>query len=112
MKRFVILIVMACTGSDGHEPGDLDEVIGATCRDDRDCVSECAAGGDFPGGFCTLPCRDDGDCTADTICADTQAGICLFPCSANAECAFLGASYFCRERRDHFDRRIFVCMSD
>lgn len=117
--RFIpmILLLGAC-GSDGpggpgdHAPGDLDPVIGATCIDDRDCVSRCARGSDFPGGFCTLSCRDDRDCTSDTICADTHDGVCLFPCEAHVQCEFLGPAYFCRERRDYFDRRIFVCMSD
>ena len=120
MLRSLSLLALfaACGGDDGpfdpddHAPGDLDPVIGATCFDSRDCYARCASGGDFPGGFCTLPCRDDIDCTSDTVCADVQDGICLFPCAGHSECEFLGPAYFCRERNDLYDRRIFVCMSD
>lgn len=119
MRPILLVILLSACGNGGepggpgdHEPGGVDSVIGATCFDDRDCFSRCARGGDFPGGFCTLSCRDDLDCTSDTICTDTQDGICLFPCVGHAECGFLGPAYFCREKSDRFDRRIYVCMSD
>lgn len=106
------LIACGADGPGGHDPGSIDDVIGATCIDDRDCYAECARGGDLAGGFCTLRCRDDRDCTSDTVCTDAHDGICLIPCRAHADCALLGPSYFCREKRDFFDRPLFVCMSD
>lgn len=106
------LVACGADGPGGHDPGDVDDVIGATCIDDRDCYAKCARGDDLVGGFCTLPCRDDRDCTTDTVCTDTHDGICLFACRDHADCDLLGPSYFCREKRDFFDRAVFVCMSD
>lgn len=117
-QTLALIFALTACGNDGyndpgdHEPGELDPVIGATCFDDRDCLSECARGDDFPGGFCTLSCRSDLDCTSDTLCADTHDGVCLFPCDSSAECGFLGPAYFCREKRDFRNFRIVVCMSD
>jgi hypothetical protein len=108
MKRWLVLVILvACSGGPR-----VDEVVGASCIDGRDCADLCLRGGDFPGGFCSLSCRDDRDCPSDTICANVAGGVCLFPCDLRADCDFLGARYTCKERRDTFDRRVRVCIGD
>jgi hypothetical protein len=101
-----VLALAAC-----HDSGP-DAEVGGACIDDRDCAERCERGGDFPGGFCTLSCIDDRDCPVDTICAEVEGGVCLYPCELHADCDFLGRDYFCRDRRDTFDRPILVCMGD
>ncbi|HEY5938566.1 MAG TPA: hypothetical protein VIU61_28135 [Kofleriaceae bacterium] len=106
MKHLVVLALLAFgCGSDGP-----DDVVGASCRDDRDCVDLCEGGGDFPGGFCTLRCSDDVDCTSDTICADTHGGVCLFTCAQDSNCDFLGRDYGCRDKVDFYGNIVGVCM--
>jgi hypothetical protein len=95
--------IVAC-GSDGP-----DELVGATCRDDLDCVDACLRGGDYPGGFCTVACRDDRDCPSDTICTDRNGSVCLYPCEIDRHCDFLGP-YRCRDARDSFGRAVGVCL--
>jgi hypothetical protein len=107
MKHVLVLALLAigCGGSDAP-----DDVVGATCRDDRDCVDLCEGGGDFPGGFCTLRCSDDIDCTDDTLCADTHGGVCLYPCDRDSNCDFLGRDYGCRDKVDFNGLIVGVCM--
>jgi hypothetical protein len=109
MRNVLALALVFMLGC-GGDP--VDEVVGAACFDDRDCAERCETGGDFPGGFCTLSCFDDGDCTSDSICTDVEGGVCLFQCEFNSDCDFLGRAYSCRERRDTFDRRVFVCLGN
>ena len=100
----VVLFAAACGGP------DVDEYVGATCIDDRDCRDSCETGGDFPGGFCTLSCIDDRDCPSDTICAEVHGGVCMFPCDVHADCDFLGRGYACRDRDDWAGVRVGVCI--
>ena len=99
------VVIAACSGG-----VDADGVVGAACRDDRDCAERCETGGDFPGGFCTVRCIDDGDCPSDTYCVDTHGGVCLFACDVNEDCDFLGRAYQCRDKDDFADRPIAVCF--
>jgi len=47
------------------------------------------------GGFCTLACGSRGDCPSDTTCADREGGICLFECTDDDSCFFIGAGWRC-----------------
>lgn len=99
-----LLFVAACGGT------PVDEYVGASCRDDRDCRERCETGGEFPGGFCTLSCFDDRDCPSDTICTDVKGGVCMYPCDISADCDFLGREYSCRDRDDWDGVRVGVCI--
>ena len=96
MKSFVILCALFVTAC-GHGDGDIDETIGASCADDRDCDSSCYQGGDFPGGFCSLACNSDNDCPDDTYCMDEQGGVCMFACPA-FDCDRLGPGWKCENK--------------
>jgi hypothetical protein len=95
-----------------HDPGDLDPVIGAVCVDDRDCLAVCEGGGDFPGGFCTLPCGSDLDCTIDSVCITSHDGVCVFPCEPDGYCGFLGPAYTCKEQDAADGGKVYVCLGD
>ena len=74
MKSFILLCALIVAGC-GHSDGDIDETIGDTCSDDRDCDQRCFLGGDFPGGFCSLACETDNDCPGDTFCMSESGGV-------------------------------------
>jgi hypothetical protein len=90
MKQWMILGVMgwALAGCGGDGVGNTGDVVGGPCQDDNDCArgSECATGGDFPGGTCTVRCFDDRDCPSGTACIDTSGGICLLLCDFDTDC--------------------------
>ena len=108
MKHILLFALVLAAGCGGDE--DVDDVVGASCRNDRDCADLCEGGPDFPGGFCTLACRDDLDCTSDTICTETHGGVCLYTCSVDSHCDFLGIDYGCRDKNDVAGNRVGVCM--
>ena len=87
----VAAVLAACQGS------DVSRQIGARCDVAADCEQRCLAqGAGYPGGFCTIACNAPGDCPGDTTCADVEAGVCLFACSGDADCGFLGTGWTCQ----------------
>lgn len=103
-----MLLVSAC----GRDEGDVDEFIGATCGDDRDCDERCYRDGDkYPGGFCSIACNSDRDCPSDTFCVDENGGVCLFGC-VEFDCGRLGPGWVCRDRSRAGGGNIDVCFGD
>jgi len=98
------LLVGAC----GHGDGDIDETIGATCKDDRDCDQNCVMGGDFPGGFCSLNCDTDNACPDDSFCMEAEGGICQFACPA-FDCDRLGPGWECKSKKRRNGGETSVC---
>src|SRR5262245_11912484 len=97
MKRIILLIAIGC----GHGAGGIDKTEGKACASDRDCDHRCYQGGDFPGGFCSVPCSVDGDCPSDSVCTSNEGGVCMFVCPP-FDCARLGPGWFCQsvDRRE------------
>lgn len=113
MKTLIAISLLLCAlGACGGDGVVVDEVVGATCIDDRDCAELCERGGEFPGGFCTLSCRDDLDCPSDTLCAGVRGNICMYQCEIDIDCDFLGRNYFCVDEPDFAGRLVGVCMGD
>ena len=103
-----LLFAWGCGGGVGVD-GD---VVGGSCRDDRDCDPEgrCLRNDDFPGGQCTLRCGNDGDCPSDTYCIEREGGVCALACQFSDECR---GGYECkgqRSRERNGDR--LVCIGD
>ena len=105
MRLTLCAILLAACGGPG-----VDDLVGNSCIDDRDCRESCETGGDFPGGFCTVGCASDRDCPSDTICADVRGGVCMYPCDVSDDCRFLGRGYACRDRDDWAGVRVGVCI--
>jgi hypothetical protein len=110
LRVSVASLVLACAsagcGDDDHiGAGGL--LVGAACRDDFDCASECARGGDFPDGTCTLACRNDLDCPGGTFCIDKQGGICLLACGIDAHCR---PGYHCKHQKNRGGGDSDVCI--
>jgi hypothetical protein len=83
-------LVGACASS------DVSREVGARCDGANDCDGQCLGpGADYPGGFCTISCNARADCPSDTTCADREGGVCLFTCTNDQSCAFLGAGWRC-----------------
>jgi len=111
MRQLAMLCVLA-VGCGGHDLGDVDDTIGNSCSDDRDCDDVCLGpSGDFPGGFCSLRCIDDGDCPGDTYCVTSEGGTCLFICP-DFRCSDLGPGWQCEERDHVGGGKVFVCHGD
>lgn len=110
MKCLVFLCVLAAAAC-GHGDGDIDEVIGDSCSDDRDCEERCFIGGDFPGGFCSRACSTDNDCPADTFCMSESGGVCMFACPT-FDCARLGPGWECRSESRQNGGDVNVCSGN
>lgn len=95
MKHLLTCLIFAAAC--GHGAGSIDKTIGDTCLSDRDCDHVCFRGGDFPGGFCSVPCGSDLDCPDDAYCMAEAGGVCMFICPP-FDCARLGGGWQCRER--------------
>ena len=103
-----VLVVSAC----GRSDGDIDDLVGARCVDDRDCDNRCLRdSGDYPGGFCSIQCNSDDDCTTDSSCIAKDDGVCLFDCPA-FDCARLGPGWACKEKDRAGGGKITVCVGD
>jgi hypothetical protein len=111
MKTFVILCALVVGACGGHDTGDIDDVIGAACSTDRDCESRCYSGGDFPGGFCSLPCASDNDCPGDTYCMSESGGVCMFACPV-FDCSRLGPGWECRDENRLNGGNVSVCSGN
>jgi len=109
--RPLILFAILVGACGGHDVGEIDEVVGNACADDRDCDSRCYRDSDFPQGFCSLPCSSDQDCPSDTYCMDNHDGVCMFACPA-FDCDRLGVGWDCRDRGRVGGGEIHVCSGD
>ncbi len=93
---------------------DVSRDVGARCESRDDCNDRCLppTGQESPAGFCTLQCVDDGDCPSGTACIDFEGGVCLFTCTDNAGCEFLGAGWGCDSRDARPNGEAMVCIGD
>ena len=93
MRSAVIAIVgalIACQHS------DVSREVGARCDSSNECDERCLGPGtDYPSGFCTVACSTRDECPSDTTCADREGGVCLFECTNDNSCAFLGTGWRC-----------------
>jgi hypothetical protein len=106
--RSLVLTCLLAVAACGHDDGDIDELVGATCSDDRDCDERCFLGGDFPGGFCSIICDTDNDCPDDTFCMEESGGVCMFACPP-FDCDRLGGGWSCRDRSRKSGGSVNVC---
>ena len=97
----LVLLLAACSS---------DRKVGGACGDDGECADRCLE--NYPGGMCTITCRADDECPSGTICADTEGGVCLFPCDSNQDCRDQGleAGYACDGETSFDNREIRVCV--
>lgn len=117
MRKLIwIAFLVACGGPDNvgdHDNGDIDAVVGASCDTNADCVVECYRDPDrFPGGFCSVPCGSDYDCPADSACASTEDGVCLFTCGPDGgfDCSALGPGWICDQESARDGGDVYVCI--
>jgi hypothetical protein len=109
-KRIAVacVITWGLVACGGHDEGSIDDVIGSSCTSDRDCDTRCYLGGDFPGGFCSVPCQTDLDCPADAYCIAESDGVCMFACPA-FDCFRLGPGWACRDKDHQSGGTVNVC---
>jgi hypothetical protein len=94
MRSAIIAVVAAVLG--GCQDSDVSREVGARCERSSECDERCLSSGlEYPGGFCTIACRDRDGCPSDTTCADREGGVCLFECTLDPDCSFLGPGWRC-----------------
>jgi hypothetical protein len=94
MRSAIIAIVGVLVA--GCQHSDVSRQVGARCDVTADCDQRCLTpGADYPGGFCTVACSTRSECPGATTCADQEGGVCLYECTGDAGCAFLGADWRC-----------------
>lgn len=108
-------LVAGWSGAGCGVDADVSRTLGARCDRSAECDDRCLPPGeDFPGGFCSVSCESSGDCPSGASCTATEAGVCLFDCAGDADCAFLGAGWRCIEDALRADpaREVRVCRGD
>lgn len=90
MKRAAFALVLAAC-----QDSTVSRELGAECTSNKECDDVCAVGPGFPDGMCTLSCMIDADCPSEAKCTTAIGGICVYRCTADAECRFLGPMYAC-----------------
>lgn len=94
---FRALAMIACVAGCSIS-SDVSRSLGARCDSASECDDRCLPpGAAFPGGFCSESCERNGDCGVEASCVAAEAGVCLFDCAVDANCAFLGDGWRCRE---------------
>jgi hypothetical protein len=99
-------LLAACQSS------DVSREVGARCTEADECDERCLTSStDYPGGFCTIGCTSRDECPDGTTCADREGGVCLFQCSGNVGCGFLGTGWRCTEAdlRGGSGTKVMVC---
>ena len=94
----------ACTGS-----SDVSRQLGARCETHDDCDDMCLAAPAYPDGFCSVNCNTSRTCPARSACVDIDQGICLFTCTEQTDCDFLGAGWQCSMTAALPEGEIGVC---
>jgi hypothetical protein len=110
-----LLLLMAAAGfACGDKVGPNSGLVGGRCIVDGDCQGRCLRGGDFPGGYCSVPCGTDRDCPEATACIDKEGGVCLLQCRDRADCVDLGPDYTCagKSSKAVSGLKVAVCIKD
>ncbi|PRP96926.1 hypothetical protein ENSA7_67570 [Enhygromyxa salina] len=103
-----MLLTAALSLACGAPIGNDSPFIGGSCEKDRDCEYECAKGGDFPDGTCTVSCEEDRDCPGGTYCVDKDGGVCLLACGVDEDCR---SDYSCKDtKREGHKGDAAVCI--
>jgi hypothetical protein len=107
MRSISILVLALATGCAGSE---VSRTIGARCDDSSECDDRCLAPSvEYPGGMCSVSCDDDGACPGDTRCVADDGGVCLYSCTVDRDCRFLGLDWTCQARDDRAGGQVMVC---
>jgi hypothetical protein len=96
--RALALAAVAVVALGACQSSDVSRELGARCTQTHDCDERCLVpAADYPGGFCTSSCTDKRECPDGATCADRDDGVCLYTCTADPDCAFLGAGWACKD---------------
>lgn len=94
MRTAILAIVGALAAA--CQQSDVSRSVGARCDVADDCDQRCLAPSTkYPGGFCTTTCGSRNDCPDRTTCVTSEGGVCLFTCTTDPDCLFLGEGWHC-----------------
>lgn len=111
MSRAVLALLAALAAC--SVSSDVSREIGARCDDQDECDDRCLTGPRYPGGMCSRSCDDDADCPDGSSCVGLGAGSCLYSCTGDPGCEFLGEGWTCQletERGGEPDAMVAVCV--
>jgi hypothetical protein len=110
----VRILVIAALALAACGDSDVSREVGARCDDNSECDDVCLGPHpNWPDGFCSLSCDDDDDCPPDTACIEDEGGVCVFTCTSDTGCAFLGSEWTCQVRNANPpDGTVMVCRGE
>jgi hypothetical protein len=93
--RSAILAIVGVLAACQHS--DVSRAVGARCDFTSECDQRCLLPSvAYPNGFCTIACESRNNCPDGATCADRDGGICLFECTMDPDCQFLGSDWHCK----------------
>lgn len=111
-----VLLTAACLAAFGAQAcadSEVDRTLGARCDAVSDCEQRCLMPSrNTPGGMCSLSCTKNSDCPGDSVCADRDGGICLYPCKTETQCQFLGTGWYCEELEGKDVPKVMACYGE
>jgi len=108
--RVCIAVIIALAGA--CSDSNVSREIGARCDSSDECDQRCLVESEgYPGGFCTLVCDTSDVCPPGSECTERSGGACLFNCSGDGDCTYLGAGWRCQDvdRRGPPGGKVKVC---
>ncbi|MEJ7597330.1 MAG: hypothetical protein WKG01_05410 [Kofleriaceae bacterium] len=91
--------IMFALGLAACQDAAVSRQLGARCGTPDECDDRCLpASVDYPAGFCTVECDSSSECPGDAACVADEGGSCLFTCSDDDDCGFLGETWACQDR--------------
>lgn len=108
MRIAILIVALAGACSDSL----VSRELGARCDGSGECDQRCLVEAEgYPGGFCTVVCETTADCPGPSSCTERSGGTCLYDCTGDGDCAFLGAGWRCQDvdRRGAPGGKVRVC---
>jgi hypothetical protein len=90
------ILVLAIAALAACQDSPVSREVGARCDVAGECDERCLIPTNvYPGGFCTIACNTRDECPRNTTCAEREGGVCLFECTTDVDCGFLGTGWRC-----------------
>jgi hypothetical protein len=102
----LVALLGACSSS------NVSRELGARCDGSSECDDRCLPESEgYPGGICTVVCETGAECPSGSSCVEREGGVCLFECTSDGDCTFLGTGWRCQDvdRRGPPAGKVKIC---